>query len=502
MSANIFNTQQYIDLCKEYETIEKIVPYRGDKFAVKKGTLIITKGGYLQSATRFIKNLIHGGYNRDAVVNHIEQIGAKTHAFVIELKKDPNYLTHSSNELRQFSKKVRNVATALSEVEFVYRDMKAFPAYKDQTCKKLSAQFDVFNDLGQDLKKELKSSNAHAINKTQKTPIDFTGPINLKKIKFTLPSTQTPQDTLKLAKNAQSQIIPLWKKVSVVTLAIFATLVVGLPLIYLNGVKWVLWNPVELAIKGKITTQNPMDWWTNTTRHVTAPYFAKDAERALNRYAHQLLRTPIISDEHVSAFCELSHHIDDEIDFYFHGELASKNIEELWSMVEADKFNESVVKSQWGKYALEAIEELVNKSTMTMIQESKLYRFLYINRPFLTWIDNGANERMTNKKCIEFLTDYKNSGYEDTAENRKRYFVDRLLLDNPFNQTTHKRSKYRGYISPSNLCKVIAALGKKSHCRKISIPLDAEKMKDIQNALKEYGFVQSSEYKGTYLRKR
>jgi hypothetical protein len=298
MQNSIFNYAGYQNLLKEYDTIAKVNTRRGDKLAVNQsGVLEISQGGFLQAPIRTIKNLFSGGYNRDDVTSHLEKIGTSTQAFIKKVKQDPDYLNSLENvqQLRLLEKKIRQVATAVSEMEFAYREIKAFPASKDKTCEKLSLLYESFSTVRKSLEEDLKAIKKIYKKEPQKKPIDFKAPIDLKKIKLYMPSSQTPQDVLKLAENAESQIVPLWKKVGAIALAVIGITAAALPLSCLNTIKYVFWNPIELLIKGKIVTRSPFEWGISETMNKLP--LSEDPEFALERYAGQLLWAPIITKD-------------------------------------------------------------------------------------------------------------------------------------------------------------------------------------------------------------
>ena len=68
----MFNRPEYQALIHDYDTLAKLNADQGDKLAVKKDILEISKGGFLQAPTRTVKNLIkYGGYNREVFVDEI-----------------------------------------------------------------------------------------------------------------------------------------------------------------------------------------------------------------------------------------------------------------------------------------------------------------------------------------------------------------------------------------------------------------------------------------------
>lgn len=497
--VNIFKSPDFQTLFQDFETLEKINTDQGDKLAVHNGILEISPGGILQALIRTFKNLRYGGYNRDTVVLHLEKMARKTQTFIMELQEDPHYLDYG-NEFRQLVKTLKKVSSALSCIEYSYRDIKAFPAYKDLTCDKLSVLYRSFSSISKSLKEEFKSKEWKNLQAPQKKPLDLKNAANLEKIKLDMPSGQTPEETLELAKAAERQIVPLWKKVGSCVLAIFATLVLVLPLSSITFIKWTVWNPIEFALKGKITTQSPLNWWMKSAENaILMPTFLDDSKEAVRRYASQLLRTPIITEAHVKAFCELAPYVK-EVELFPNG-LGSKNIDELWSMIEDIKFNSDTLnKSIFGKYALECLSQWVEQSTLKIITASDFYFALVKFQRQLQWIDNPQNllcKRPKDKEWNDEFSEAQKAGYENTAEDRKRYFMDKLSKENPFNTPDDSHSRL---ISLSGLFQIISAIGKNSECHKIKLPLDSEKITAVQEALSKYGFRQNPKHSWEYTR--
>lgn len=305
----ILGQKEYCTLFNDFECISKIDGERQDKLAVDHGKLVLSEGGFLQSPTRLVKNLFYGGYNRDAVVDYLEKLAARTEAFCLELKKTANYLSQEGT--LQFARKVVRVGKGLQELEDEYRNLESFPAGADKTADRLFALYKKFIFIGEDLKEQIKQIDPSLFQKVKKPPIDFDAPVRLKKIKSYLPSHQTPQDTLRLVQSAQKQIIPLWKKRVVVSFGVVGSSVATFLVFALSVFKWAFWNPLEWAVKGKIVTRSPLLWLLEEWFRWQDSYFKNDSEIAIRKYADQLLGTPHITDEHVDAYCQLASYVED-----------------------------------------------------------------------------------------------------------------------------------------------------------------------------------------------
>lgn len=311
---NIFSGEVYKGLCQTYDTIAKLSTVHGDKFAVEKGVLVLSEGGYLQAPTRTIKNLIHGGYNREAVLTQLDEIKTQTIAVASALKSDPSILSQHRAEVKGFFKKINVVATRISDLQYSYRNRRYifnFKLFQDGICERLSALYTEFSNLNESLEEQLKATKPVTKEPRPKKVVDLQAPLDLKNIKIYLPSHQSPEDTVALAEQAEKLKVPTWKKVGAVSLAIFATCIVLLPVLMLTTLKMFLWNPIEGIVKGKILTQNPMDWWIDSTLHALNDVLTDIPQFAQERYARQLLWTPVISDKHVTAFCKLAHHVEE-----------------------------------------------------------------------------------------------------------------------------------------------------------------------------------------------
>lgn len=293
----------YTTLSKDFDTVANIVTSRGDELALDRGTLVVNEGGFLKSPTRTVLNLVRGGYNRGAVIDYLEKLAEKTDAFVTKLEKVPNSLLQ--NETWEFAKKIKRASTCLEKLNFEYSSVRPCWYKGESSHQKLGTVYSQFFALGHILKEQCKQANPH--RQSARKLIDFDTPVNLRRIQYRLPSYQTPQDTLKLAESAEKQRVPLWKQRVAGTVFIAAFLVASVPLFALTALKWLIWNPIELAFTGKIETQNPFVWlvltgatWWNFN------YSNKLIERAVETYADQLLATPHITDAHVDAFCKLA----------------------------------------------------------------------------------------------------------------------------------------------------------------------------------------------------
>lgn len=356
-SLNLFSSSNYKSLQQDFDTLNKVNTRCGDKLAVKDGRLVISKGGFLQAPTRTLKDMRFGGYNREAVTVHLEQLCKKTKAFIEDFQKNPGYLNFGS-EYKNLVDRLDNVSTAVSDVQYSYREIKATPASKDSTCPRLSNVFDVFYQLHKGAEKSLKNKPWKFLLPEQKAPLDYDAPVDLKKILKMKAEDYTPEEILKLAEGAARQKIPLWKKVGACALFGFGGIVMLLPIGIATNVKWIFWNPVEYALKGRITTQNPTLWWIHTWSSWLFSKINDDSESAINWYAHMLLRAQKPTDAHVEAFCKLAPHVKN-VETYFCNEISHQNLQ---------KIIEAVGKSaRCRKIELGSISQVQNKDIQSLL---------------------------------------------------------------------------------------------------------------------------------------
>ncbi|QLH34937.1 MAG: hypothetical protein HWD61_01330 [Parachlamydiaceae bacterium] len=105
MVSNIFNQADYQALSRDYETLTRLETDQRDKLYVKNSSLEITKGGFLQAPIRTFKNIFTGGYNRSAVLQHLNTMADKTEAFAKELLNNAQNIKNFPKEAKKFQKK-------------------------------------------------------------------------------------------------------------------------------------------------------------------------------------------------------------------------------------------------------------------------------------------------------------------------------------------------------------------------------------------------------------
>lgn len=490
MTNNIFNRPEYQSLMREYDTMAQLDTSRGDKFAVKNGVLEISKGGFLQAPTRTVKNVLHGGYNRDAVVKHLAELEKKTIQLMRDIFSDPANIRNSPLEVKQLQKKIRAVATALSDIEGAYRDEMAI---KDDTPKKLSALYDRFSNINKNLKAILKHVE---MPEQPRPPIDFDAPVNLRKMKVTsMPKGQTPEDVLRLAKSAEKQIVPVWKKVGLVALTVLAMAVLVWPLTYLQALKYVIWNPIEFIARGKVTSDNPIIYWSKNMGSIWSKYLNNDPQKALEIYALQLVRAPVISEQHVAAFTKLAHHVK-EVDL-FNTAVASNKLEDLLSMLKENSDEHEINDYNFGKNAQETMSQMLDGLDGKLMTVREFEMFLRCHHEQLRWIDDPAYvPRYRIQEFVQWKAQFQ--GNERNAEERKAYFIQ----TNSIVEGIERRSKLQKLISPQNLLKVIEAIGKNPRCKKFEMGQYSHNLPEVNAALKKHGFKQNdANYRWIYTRK-
>lgn len=428
---DILGVIDYQNLQQEFETIGTVQVQAGDKLAVFQGKLVVTKGGWLQGPARTILNMIYGGYNRDAVVAHLEQMKEKTAVISKKIFEDPDFARHNHVILKEFEGKMQDATLRILDIGFVYADIHARLS-GDRTCKKFSALYGHFHTMDRALKRHLATIVSPPPLANEKEPLEQTPPIDFRKIELDLSPPQTPEKTLALAKHAQeyarTHAVPLWKKVSFIALSVFSTVVLFETLFTLTVFKWYVWNPVEYALKGKVTTQNPLLYWVNTCHNYYISLFngEKNAQHAAKAYTRQLANAADISDPATKAFVSS-----------MAGPLGSQNIDALWAFSDR-KLSEDYHKKAWGPLARETVEEVVATSKLTTIEGFNFSFFLLRHFFQLEWIDNpdeliricnlpDKQENKTwlkNKNFLEKFEKVAGKTYPNTPEGRKKFFLD------------------------------------------------------------------------------
>ncbi|QLH34936.1 MAG: hypothetical protein HWD61_01325 [Parachlamydiaceae bacterium] len=95
------------------------------------------------------------------------------------------------------------------------------------------------------------------------------------------------------------------EKIGIVALYALSTAIVCLPLSIVQTMKWVIWNPIELILTRKVTTESPMEWWVQNCASLGNKILTKAPERAVKTYAQQLLRAKVVTDENIEGFVKL-----------------------------------------------------------------------------------------------------------------------------------------------------------------------------------------------------
>lgn len=285
----------YRELYRDFDALANLNHKKHDDLAVVEGELTIVSGDdFLQAPIRAIKYLVKGVYNPTTVIGYLEKLAVKTDAFVLNLQKVPAYLLQK--DTWEFAKKVRRAATSLEMLSYSGR------GYSHSNYQKFSSIFKKFAEMGDDLKKKVKLANPH--RQSDKKVTDFDAPIDSRRIHYALPSYQTVEDTLKLARGVQKQMISAGKERASLIKWTFITAVVGLPLLVLTPLKWLLWDPIEFILNRKFVSRSPLSWYLEeVARGKNGIYQGKNA---LDLYANQLLNTPYITDAHVNAHCQLA----------------------------------------------------------------------------------------------------------------------------------------------------------------------------------------------------
>lgn len=544
-TVNIFQNPNYQILFQEFKTLKKIDIDRGDKLAVRNGVLEISTGGFLQAPTRTLKNLFYGGYNREAVVSHLGKLAAKAEEFYktlqTELQKDPHQIPSYGIEVKKFAKTIRKVNNILVTLHQSYKRIQAYPASKDTTCIQLCAPAHTFNSISDSLKKELKSKKWENLQKPPKKPIDLTAPINLKKIKKRMPSGQTPKETLELAKAAERQIEPCWKRTGDFVLFVLGLALSFYPLLILTVLKWTVWNPIEYCLTGRIKTENPFAWYASNSNIVKHIFDKDEAKEAIKKYANQLLSVPVITEEHVRPFCELAPYVTSmgSMGNFAQAKLGSKDIYELWSLLNVNKPHLSPSKlGEFGQPCLglllaQSKAEAITASIFQDIIEELYFKLCWIDHPdafgsleklseeIRVSLDSDApdvsecpNGESDDSKFSEFSLSYlqlrslemwkqdfakaQNEGFQDTPQDRQRYFLENISKDNPFEISNSTPSSRSSVIAPSEICKIIEAIGRHSSCSFIVLPREADKLLSIQYVLAKYGFIKDVKYAGQF----
>lgn len=487
MANNLFVNPNYLNLISEFETIAELYTYKGDKFAIVNGQLEISPGGFSQAATRTVKNLFKGGYNRDDVLEHLESLAERSAKVVAELfLRDSEQIKENPVDVKLLKQRIRRAATVMSDLEAEYRGVFI---NKNDATRRFSILFDRFQSHSKLLDDGLKGIK---MPDYPRPPIDYNSPVRERKIKYAMPKWQTPEDILKLAESAEKQLVPRWKKIGSMAVGIFATAIVTFPLSFLQTFKWVVWNPVEFLIKRKVTTQAPLQWWTANITNWMNKYGTEAPEGALGSYSIQLLRAPCVTDEHIQAFSQLAKYSRREIDINYMT-ISSNNVDELLMLTTKEVPFEDM---NFGPGAREFLAQQIGD---LQIPAKDFDSFVKTNVRKLMWIDD-----------LHFMPGLKSAIFEEwkaafkgnTLEDRKAYVAQTISLKDYVKNEDGLREKKRRLMPFSNLLKALDIIGNHKNCREVRLPHELREVAIIQQKMLEIGFESHPQFPRAYFRVR
>ncbi len=487
--VNLFKGPQYQSLIRDYETLIKLDAAHDDKLAINKGVLEISKGGFLQAPTRTVKNIIKGGYNRESVTQYLEELSNKTDQFVADLLNNPENIENSLADTEQYQEKVKDVATALSDIEFRYREGR-----KNSISKRLQNLYNKFSNINKTLENKIKEvKKKYPVDFRPPPVIDFDAPINIHKIIYMPAERVQPDDILHLAQNAEKQICSTGKKVAVLAIAIFSSIIISVLLTIPTDLKWIVWNPIEWIIKGEVTSKDPLDWWIDNILRWVDLRTSPTAQAVLPFYASKILEAkPSITDNHVKVFTQLIKYVK-KVEFT-HVEFGYNDIDKFMDNLEKEQpFKDLLLPLKIGKNAHATLSLILKGMDDKLIAQRGFEDFFIEHFDQLQWIDNPDHISKFNEKKQKKFNDWKNqfNGNIIDIEERKNYFIRTCSLD--------KYVENRTYITPDNLIKIIDAIGKEKNCRSFETPLGDNPI-EIKQALEKYGFKQNPQYQWKFSR--
>lgn len=260
MSLSI-NSQYLPDL----ETIASI--REGDKLGVRKGRLVIDRAGWTQGLVRTFKDIVYGGYNRDAVAEHCSTI-------LSNLPKIPDDTLPS---------------TILSHPDLILIDR-----LRAAFCKLSLTYYEGF------------SGSRPFWSLYDKTPFvmptfsyDDLCKIDPSDITEDMLKDLTHTDMQNLVAHLNKQRVPTWKKIAAYALKfpLFPLLaVVATP------IKWVIWNPLEYILRGRVTSNNPFMWYVDMLCLLDRECFTINRETGLGACAAHMIQGPMITKEQLHDF--------------------------------------------------------------------------------------------------------------------------------------------------------------------------------------------------------
>lgn len=292
---------------------------RGDKFAVVNDNLIVTEGGFTQSFSRTYNDITLGGYNQDAVVQYLTTVADKLDETVREALENDAPIDFTVARETDDRRVLRNRIAHLYKItqEISQNHPRENIEYGDNVCEKFRERFDRFlqnlNDsegfpeLGTRYLNQLQQLNVH---------LDLCKSIDDFKYGMTTPEI-TPQETEEKLAKMIADNPPTWKKVALAILGWGGVMLLALPLYALSLLKKVTWDLAESCLRGRVTTRDPIQWWTDYTKSNTwsALQELKQGNR-VGELSYALLHNPLITDEHVAVYRRIAESGLDSTEFF------------------------------------------------------------------------------------------------------------------------------------------------------------------------------------------
>ncbi|NGX60116.1 MAG: hypothetical protein KR126chlam3_01281 [Chlamydiae bacterium] len=336
-------------LAQTLRDLQVITQYRsGDLFAaVSKGQLVLDKQGFWQGPARIIKNILFGGYNRDAVTNYMEDLATR----VENLSKD---------QLEENALQLIRLGSAVSDIQYIYRP-ESCSFQSNHYCERLSKVFDHIHEVT----KELKGSYPPETDFNQLDLFDTTFPSFYKP-----PEGIVPGRILQLSEELNSQRVGKIKKIAMNIFKIIA-IVFAFPLSVLAGsLKILIWNPVELLCRGEIRTRIPLVWLIDQLY----PGKSVHAKSKMARYASWLFYGKEVNKTHLDAFAKLPW-IGEKFDLSFLDEVVVKNLGELKLALKENGYTKPLEMIENDDSLQESLEQIFKEKRIPL---SRILNYFYI----------------------------------------------------------------------------------------------------------------------------
>lgn len=359
--------------------------------------------------------------------------------------------------ISDFNRQIKSLKNKIGDLQYAFRD-----DFFGSNAVRYHQLFNLSCNLQQEVKKFKSSLKKPPVIERPIKHLDYNERTPLTSVGY-FSSERTPvKETVAAAKKAlllaqeQSKLTLSNECKDIIKSFGFRAIVTLIGAGFASAMKIVLWNPFEWLIFRKVKTESPLQLVFQEMIH----------DRHLEAYQYftnQLLHRPIITEEVVNAFVELSVHADC-LDLK-NAILGSEDVSELAPFLKENKNPGAIPLDVYLKVLKEKMNRFVTVDTLKRHYKiiSKLYKF------------------NANKKSME------------------DFIVDRIQLLIDFQE---KPNKGNPSITPKSLQKLVASAASSPTCREIKLSRSLLKSQHVHDFLNQHSFQlkKKEQFESTYER--